>query len=481
MLQQVFNNFRRISQIPRGTFNTKDISNFLVDFAKGQRLKCFQDLANNVIIKKAGTGRYQNAAPVILQGHMDMVCQKEELSTHDFMHDPIEIYEQDGYLSAKGTTLGADNGIAIAYIMTLLESGLIEHPPIEALITTDEETGMNGARQVDMSLLHSELLINLDYEEEGVFLTDCAGAFSAAFMIPLQKEQVKGVSITISLHGLAGGHSGLDIYRQRGNALKLLGRLLLELRERTDFALVSITGGAAENAICAAAETQIAVRPVDVDQVLFLVDGAYQAWKMEFAPDETDMIMVYDVHEPCEITALDAPTRNRILYVLGCVPDGVLCYSRQNRNVPETSINMGKVLIHDGSLTIILLARSPIESKKTALKQMLKEQARVAGIAVSIQNDYPGWKYRVDSRLRDLCAETYWKCFNKAPVFTGVHAGLECGLLMDKKPGLDCISFGPTILDAHTARERLDIASAGRTWGFLLKLLQACGSLSQSE
>lgn len=470
--KEVFHFFEEISQIPRGTYNTKAVSDYCVDFAKTRNLEVIQDALNNVIIKKPGTKGYENSEPVILQGHLDMVCEKTPDSAHDFLKDPIALYIEDGYVKAKDTTLGADDGIAVAMALALLDSDTIEHPPIEVIFTVDEEVGMDGAMGIDLSPIQGTMLINMDSEEDDVLTAGCAGGFRFAYKLPVERTMVSGSGLTLEICGLKGGHSGVEIDRQRGNANKLAGRLLYHIARETEAALVDINGGAKDNVIPNLNRLTIVVQ--DVEKAESMVREMLAVWKQEFGADEPGLdIRMKELGEK-EYLAMTAESMKKVLLFLNSCPNGVYEFNRSLAGLVETSDNLGVVVTEESCVRFMILTRSGTASKLEEMKERYFCLADYLGGTYTIDSEYPAWTFRKVSRIRPIVADAFEKVFGKRPEVTTIHAGLECGLLSGKKPELDCISFGPNMQDVHSVNERLEIASTAKVWSALKEILKQC-------
>lgn len=470
--KEVFHFFEEINQIPRGTYNTKAVSDYCVNFAKERGLFVIQDEWNNVIIKKPGTAGYETSEPVILQGHLDMVCEKTADSNHDFMKDPIEMYVEDGYVRAKDTTLGADNGIAVAMALTLLNSKEIPHPPLEVLFTIDEEVGMTGALNIDLSLLDGTMLINLDSEEEDQLIAGCAGGFRFLYSLPVEKTSVTGTKMELEICGLKGGHSGVEIHKQRGNANKLAGRLLNHLVRQTDFALVEINGGSKDNVITPINQSVIVAK--DVNAVKEAAASLLTKWKAEFGQDEPALDIKIRVLEEGSFEAMSDETMKKILQFIVNCPNGVDEYSRHLAGMVETSDNLGVITTEEDNVIFMVLVRSGIASKTEEFKERFVCLVEALGGTYEFNSEYPAWTFKAESRIREITLDAFEQVFGKRPEVTEIHAGLECGLLSGKKPELDCISFGPNMIDVHSYNERLEIASAARIWEAIKEILKRC-------
>lgn len=467
----VFHYFEEISKVPRGTFDTKKISDYCVAFAKERNLECIQDEANNVIIKKPGTAGYEESAPVILQGHLDMVCEKRPGSTHDFKTDGLELYVEDGYVKAKDTTLGADDGIAVAMVLALLDSDDIAHPPIEAVFTTDEEVGMYGAIALDFNNLKGKTLINVDSEIEGILTTGCAGGINIEARIPFTRETAEGTEVSVKVHELLGGHSGMEIDKQRGNANKMMGRLLDRLSKEIDFRMVSIDGGSKDNVIAQSCETILLVKDQDVDALKKNVTQMKEIWEAEFVGEEPTLKVDVDVKGHTTMEVFDEAGADHVITYLMISPNGLVEFSRSLKGLVETSLNLGVVGTEDGYVKARYQMRSSFESKKQQMRAEIERCCKAVGAEAVINGEYPAWQYNPESKIQKIMSDTYKEMFGKEAVVFATHGGLECGFFMDKCPGLDCISMGPDMLDVHSFNEKLDIASTERTWEYLQAIL----------
>lgn len=471
--QKVFQFFEEMCQIPHETFDTKRISDYCVKFAQERGLEYIQDEFNNVIIKKPGTEGYENSEPVILQGHMDMVCEKTPDSDHDFKNDPLDLYIEDGYLKARNTSLGGDDGIAIAMAMAVMDSNDIPHPPIEAVFTVDEETGMGGAKGIDLSVLKGHKLINIDSEEEGILTTGCAGGIGLDVEIPVVREEKTGVQITLKIHGLQGGHSGAEIHKQRGNAHKMMGRLLYAIAEKADFSLVDINGGEKDNVIAMENVANIIVAESDAAVVKAAADDVKAMWNNEFMDDEPSLKV--DAEEKGVVTAaaFDAASTQKVIDYLLIIPNGVQGFSRKLQGLTETSLNIGAVMTTESAVCTKQMLRSSVESQKQYLRIQMEQIAKGFGGTTSINNQYPAWQHNPDSELRSIMEDVFKEIYGNNPVIYTPHVGLECGLFLGKKPDLDSVSIGPNLLDIHSFNEKLDIKSTERTWNYLKAVLAA--------
>lgn len=466
--KNVFNWFYEINQIPRCSGDEGKVSDFLVDFAKKRNLEVHQDEIFNVIIKKDGTAGYENSKTVIIQGHMDMVCVKTKKSNHNFDTDPIEMYIENGFVKAKETTLGADDGIAVAMALAILDSDDIPHPPLEVLITTNEETNMGGAAEVKEGILKGDILLNIDSEEEGDFLVSCSGGASVETLFNLETQPAKEKGLEIVIDGLYGGHSGSEIDKQRANAIILMGRVLNEISKKENLVLADINGGIKHNAIASHSEAKIVAKNLDI--VKEIVSEMNDKLKNEYRVEEPNLNISTKEIEVNEVFTKEL-SKNLIDYIMMC-PNGVISMSKDIEGLVETSLNNAVLEIKDGKISYTTSVRSSSTSELSYVIDKLFIIASRVGATVSIPNQYPAWQYEENSKVRDLSLSIYEKMFNKKGRTTAIHAGLECGLLKGILPNCDMISYGPDIFDAHTPEERMDIESTKRIWEFTKELLK---------
>ncbi|WP_040214226.1 aminoacyl-histidine dipeptidase [Clostridium polynesiense] len=467
---KVFHFFEEMSNIPRTSGNEKMISDWLVRFAKDRNLEVHQDEALNVIIKKPGTSGYEKSSAVIIQGHMDMVGEKATESNHNFLNDPLKLRVIDDYVYATDTTLGGDDGIAVAYGLALLDSSDIPHPPIELLVTTNEETGMDGAANLDASSLTGKTLINIDAEEEGIFLVSCAGGITSTVSFQPDYEKYQGEAFKISITGLKGGHSGIEIIKQRANSVKLLGRLLYKLSEECDLRLVSLSGGSKHNAISREAEAHIAILSEDYTKLNETVNIMADAFRNEYSVEDPD-IKIQVASSKADKIMTKKSTENIISYMV-TVPDGVQTMSKEIEGLVVSSLNLGVLEELNGKVQFTHAIRSSVKSLKFEIMVRIRAIADLCSGTVQMFSDYPEWQYESDSKVRKAAVETYSKLYGKEPEIQAIHAGLECGLLKEKLPEADMISFGPNLYNVHTPSEHMSISSVARTWDFLVALLK---------
>lgn len=468
--RSVFHYFEDLCGIPHGSGNTKEISDYCVRFAAARGLHCVQDSLNNVIIWKDGTTGYENAPAVIIQGHLDMVAEKTPESPIDFTKDPLELQLDGDFVSANGTTLGGDDGIAVAMALALLDSSEIPHPPIEAVFTVDEEVGMDGAFGLDTSCLKGRRMLNIDSEDEGVLTVSCAGGVRANMTLPLEFAPCAMPCFAVTLDGLIGGHSGVEIQKERGNSNLLMGRFLVHLIQKIPaLRLVSIAGGLKDNAIPLSTTAIVAVPQGEDPQAE--AASFETVLKNEFAVSDPGLHLCAEPYTPSP-TAMTEDTTRRVLDFLALVPNGIYAMSMDIPGLVQTSCNLG-ILETDGNT---LRASSAIRSALSSQKQMLFERMeslclRLGG-SVHASGDYPGWQYRRESSLRETMVSAFRDLYGREPKVEAIHAGLECGLFADKLPGLDAVSFGPDLMEIHTVREHMSVASVQRTWTYLCEILK---------
>lgn len=464
--ERVMKYFEDICSIPHGSGDTGRIADYCENFAKSNNLEYCRDEHNNVVIRKPKSNGAKSDDTVIIQGHLDMVCAKLDNSDFNFETDSLKLEVKDGYISASETTLGGDDGIAVAMALAVLESDSIIHPPLECVFTTDEEVGMLGAAAMDMSSLKGKYMLNIDSEEEGIFTVSCAGGVKLMMKLKSEGKIIRDKELLkIKVDGLLGGHSGVEIDKGRANACILLGRILGSLEKKFDIEIACINGGEKDNAIARTCEAVIGVSDTKMamDEIAKLSDF----YKKEYEQIDADLNVSV---EKCdgEFNALDS----RIIKILSSVPDGVQAMSSDIEGLVQTSLNLGVICSDKKGAELSFSLRSSIEDEKKGLIKKLTAIAEENGAEVFLEGDYPGWEFKQDSDLRKACIDVYKSQYGKEPVISAIHAGLECGIFSSKIEGLDCISFGPDILDIHTPQERLDIKSTERVYNFLIELLE---------
>ena len=465
----VYRYFTELSALPHGSGNTGAIRRWALETAERLRLSAYADETGNVIIRKPASPGYEQHPRVILQGHMDMVCAKLPDCSKDMETEGLTLCWSDEYLSADGTTLGGDDGIAVAYAFAVLESDSIAHPPLTVILTVDEETGMDGAAGLSADALEGTYLINFDSEEEGIFTVGCAGGVRVHLQYPAACSDVYGTALTLTLSGLQGGHSGAEIHKPLLNANTAMLRLLRA--PDTPFRLSGFSGGVRDNVIPTECTAVLVCLPQSAEQIADAVRLELSAIQAEY-PSETGIRLEIRTQENHSGTAVSETETADMLAKLRLLPNGV---QRMNEtlHMPETSLNLGIFSMHDSIMHVDALVRSGINSDKKKLAQKLGALAAEAGGSSSESGNYPAWEYRERTKLEQTAAAVFEKCFGKKPVIQTIHAGLECGILSDKAPRLECISIGPDLFEIHTPRERLSLPSAQRTWEFLLALLKA--------
>ena len=470
---KVFKYFEEMSMIPRGSGNEKGISDYLVNFAKERNLEVIQDEALNVIIKKKASKGYENAPGVIIQGHMDMVCEKTKESTHDFMKDPLQLRVEGDNVYATNTTLGADNGIAVAYALAILDDDSISHPALEVLVTTDEETGMGGAMALDGSLINGKYLLNIDSEEEGKLLVSCAGGLRTKVVLDTEFENnTEKELLKIEVKGLKGGHSGMEILKQRGNSNKLMGRVLAKISESVTFNIVEINGGSKNNAIPREAECIIAVESDNIKEVTEIVTKMGDNFKNELlSVDENVKVVCEHLNNRSE-RIMSEDTTKKIIALLNLIPSGVDTMSMDIEDLVQSSTNLGVVKTNKNNVEFDSATRSSVGTLKEDLVSRIKIAAQLTGATVETSGEYPEWQYEKNSKLRELCKEVYKRLSGQDAEIIALHAGLECGLFKEKLHDVDMISFGPNLYDVHTPNEHMSIKSVQNVWKFLLEILK---------
>ena len=477
--EKVFHYFAEISKIPRASKKEKEISDWLVKFAKERKLKVIQDEHYNVIIKKKATEGYEDFSPLILQGHMDMVWEKNKDTEFDFSTQGIELVIDGDFLKANGTTLGADNGIAVAYALAILDSDDIKHPALEVVITTDEEDGMSGVANLDFDEFDGKTLINLDTEEYGEVYVSSAGGTRTEIKFIFETKKIGNgyTPISIEVKGLSGGHSGAEIHKNLGNSIKILSEVLYHLSKRYEMSLIHIDGGGKVNAIPREAVAEIAVKldGDSIDELKKLAELAFENILKDFKVSDKSPILAIEEIEEKNLGISLGDTLN-IINFLHEVPNGVLEMSKHIEGLVETSINIGFISteIVDGNVKIRIksLARSMANDPLNKLVEEVTDLTRKHDANIKIAASNPSWEYKEDSKIRELIAKSFKEITGNEPVIKAIHAGLECGVFTQNIKGADVVSIGPNIYGAHTPEERMDIKSVGETWEWLLKILE---------
>ena len=470
--KRVFEIFESLASIPHGSRNTKAISDWCVKFGEERGLECHQDAANNVILIAPATPGYENAPAVILQGHLDMVGDKTADCPLDLEKDAIHPVVDGGYVCAEGTTLGGDDGIAVAYALAVLDAKDIPHPALEVVLTVCEEVGLLGASAMDFSDLEGRILVNIDSEEEGVLTAGCAGGRRVECHLPIARVPVTGTAVKADVTGLVGGHSGTEIHKGRANAIALLGRWLTLLTENgVDYAALALSGGAKENVIPKESSITL-VLPAGITEGVHTAAAQFAAQMQAEYGTADPAICLQLTEEGCgEYDALDANSAERLRKALLLMPWGVQSMSMDVPGLVETSLNLGVAEMDEQEAILRFSIRSSMPSAKELLCCKVQTLTELLGGSVRFHGDYPAWTYARESALRDRCVAVYEAQYGEKPQIVAIHAGLECGILSGKIDGLDCISFGPNLLHVHTPNERADIASVARVWEYLKAIL----------
>lgn len=466
---KVFQYFEEISAVPRGSYYNEKISEYLCNFAKEHGLEYVVDKALNVLIRKPGTGIGAEKAPVIIQGHMDMVCVKEPEINHDFKTEGLELKLEGDNLFANGTTLGGDDGIALAYSLAVLDSDEFIHPPLEVLFTTDEEIGMDGAIAFDASQLKGKMMLNVDNEQEGEILVSCAGGSKVDIDIPGVKQETEGAVFTLSVEGLRGGHSGVEIYHNQTNAVIVLCRALWKLP--CAYRLVNVIGGNTDNVIPSKAEITVVVdtkNEVEAEKALMEATVSLQK---ELRGRESNIAISFEKKGISKVEAFEESTSQNVVDFCNLCITGVQTMSGNIEGMVESSLNMGTTKTDAEGVHLGFALRSQKKTYKKYMEKQLETLAKSFGATAMVSGDYPAWDYKEDSVLREIATEEFTKVYGEKPIIKGIHAGLECGVLSEKVEGLDIISFGPTIHDIHSTKETLSVSSAIKCFDFIVAIL----------
>lgn len=467
----VFGFFEDICGIPHISYHEQAISDYCVNFAKERGLYYEQDKLGNVIIIGEATPGYEEVEPIMIQGHLDMVGDKLPDCPIDMEKEPIKVMVDGDYVTADGTTLGGDNGIAVAYGLALLDADDIPHPRLEVVLTVSEEVGLEGAAAIDLSCCKAKRLLNIDSEDEGVFTAGCAGGMRAECQMPVEVEAKSGIVCEVKTQGFLGGHSGIEIDKGRANGNAVMGRFFLFLKEKMEFDIVSIVGGVKDNVIPKNASAVFLVKDADVDGVKAAVAEFNAQLKTEYGVADPDAELVLEVKEVVECSVFSAVSKEKTITALNLMPNGVQTMSMDLPGLVETSLNMGVVKIDEEGIFLCFSVRSSLASAKDFVGAKLKQFAEMLGGTAGYHGEYPGWSYARESKLRDLCVKVYKEQYGEEPKIDVIHAGLECGILSSKIEGLDCISIGPDMFDVHTPDEKISISSVARVWEFVKAVL----------
>ena len=471
---KVFYYFEEISKIPRGSGNEKEISDYIVNFARDRNLEYHQDKFYNVILKKKATKGYEKSEPVIIQAHIDMVCEKNNDISHNFLLDEIEINFKDDFIFANGTTLGADNGIGVAYILALLDSYDIEHPFLECIFTTCEESGLEGAKNIDISIIKGKRLINLDSEEDNKIVVSCCGGMRVTTNLPIHFESIDRTlkPFFIKIRGLKGGHSGSDIHLQRANANKLMGRILEYIND-INYRLAYINGGLMDNAITRESDAIIFINEDDFKKINLKIQNIKNIFINEYKYIEEDIDIIFEsLNYEIEYKAFDEKTKNAVKNILIMIPYGVISMNIAIKGVVESSSNIGILKTDEQYVKFISAIRSSVDSKKEYIFNLINILGNIFDAKSIITSSYPSWEFNENSKLLDITKNVFFNYYNKEPIIEAIHAGLECGIFAEKLEGIDMISIGPNLFDVHTPDEKLSISSTKKVWEFLKLLLR---------
>lgn len=469
--KSVFHYFEEICAIPHTSYHEKALSDYCVAFAKERGLFCTQDEMGNVIIIAEATQGYEKEPTVILQGHLDMVGDKEEGCTADLLKDGLQLVIDGDFVRAEGTTLGGDDGIAVAYALAILDSADIPHPRLEVVLTVCEEVGLLGATALDLSVCRGQRLINVDSEIEGILTAGCAGGVRALCKLPVDRTETEGAVFTLLLEGLQGGHSGTEIDKGRANANITMGRFLAMLEEKMTYGLAEISGGVKENVIPKSARAAIVAEAEKEDVIREVIVEFQRCMEAEYGTADKDIRMELHKEGYGARRVLGKDALLRVLDLLNLIPNGVQAMSMDLPGLVETSLNMGVLTLTETELQAGISIRSSVASAKKYLAGKAERLTRLLGGSTEFSGDYPAWPYARQSELRDICVALFEKQYGRKPEITAIHAGLECGILSSKLEGLDCISIGPDLPDIHTPRERMSISSAARVWEYLKAIL----------
>ncbi len=466
----LFHFFEDISAIPRSSYHEKALSDFLVDFAKTRGLWYHQDALYNVIIKKAGSKGAENLPAVMMQGHTDMVCEKLAGTAHDFEKDGIDLIVENGILRANGTTLGGDNGIAVALMLAILDDDTLAHPPLECVFTSQEEVGLGGATALDKSLLSARTMINLDSEDEGVATVSCAGGMRFAMTRTITRHEASGKLLKLNIAGLLGGHSGIDIDKERQNGIILLARLVNRLLHETGAQLVSLTGGSKDNAIPRETTATLVVSEDEIEKAQSIAQALANDFCAEIRPFEPDFACTVAVENGSAAVVSQADAK-AFVSAICLAPNGVRQRNLKQDGFVVTSLNLGIAQMDDTSASLVFAPRSSVASLQEDTKERLFLLAETFGFDCEITGEYPGWSFAEQSPIRDLFTQSYKELFGAELKIEAIHAGLECGLFSDAIPELDAIAVGPTIRGCHTPDEFLPLDSCVRFYTLLVDVL----------
>lgn len=471
--EKVMHYFEEICKIPHGSGNVEAISDYCVAFAKDRGLRVRQDELMNVVIVKEASKGYEDAPTVILQGHLDMVCEKNADVDFDFENEGLRLGVLGDYIYAEGTTLGGDDGIAVAMGLAILDDNTLKHPRLEVIFTTEEEVGMDGAQFLDTSDLQGKYMINMDSEEEGSILTSCAGGMRSDLSFSVAFTAAEGIYTKVMIKGLLGGHSGAEIHKMRANANVLMGRVLFDLMQQVDFSVISLNGGMKDNAIPREAVMELCVPEKEMALFSDVLDTVTKKIQNEYKISDPDIVIektAETVSKSMEV--MHMASLQRILFILFNAPNGIQTMSADLPGLVESSLNLGVVTTDGDTVNLRYAVRSSVKSIKMLISDKLQYMTEMMGGTYSYEGEYPAWEYKRDSSLRALAGDVFENLYGRRPEMGAIHAGLECGLISEKIPGIDIISIGPDILDIHTPDERLSISSTERTYNYVIQMLE---------
>ena len=468
----LWKHFDEIRKIPHCSKQEKPLGDYILSVAQRLGHKARRDDAGNIVVAKPATQGHENAQVVVLQGHQDMVCEKNADVTHDFTKDPIEVQIDGEWVTANGTTLGADNGIGAAAALALLEDNTVVHGPLELLFTTDEETGLNGARELSSDFLKGRILLNLDSEEEGSFTISCAGGADSEITLPVQRKSASGgTALKVGLTGLRGGHSGIDIHTGRGNAIQLLARMLFKLD--VPFSLIDLEGGSKHNAIPREAFARLIVQEGKIESFKKALQNRFEEIRFEYKAVEKDVKINIETLKDAEDHPMDESAQNTFLALLVGLPHGVMAMSQEIPGLVETSNNLAIVRCMEKDVTVYTSTRSSIASALEATRVKIEAVGKLAGAKTKHLEGYPAWSPNLDSELLKTMKKIHKELTGKEAEIMAIHAGLECGIIGEKFPGMDMISFGPELKNPHSPDEKVHIGSVERFWDLLVATLKA--------
>ncbi len=472
--KELWKHFEKFLSIPHCSGNETQIGEYLMSYAKGHNMEAERDETGNVVVRVPATPGHEKAPTIVLQGHLDMVGEKNSDVQHDFMKDPIQVEIDGEWLTAKGTTLGADNGIGLAAALASAEAEGVVHGPLEILATVDEEVGLTGAGKLKPGFVKGKTMLNLDSEELGAVYIGCAGGGDSTITLPFGKTDAPAgtKSFLLKVAGLRGGHSGIDIIEQRGNAIKILARLLHRIVGSQPCHIVALTGGNKRNAIPREAWADLMILDTAVDEVAELISVEVDKIKEELGGREAALTATLEPSDEIHAEVLDDPSQRKVLDLLLAIPHGVEAMNYDIEGLVETSNNLATVSTGGAEIVIGTSTRSSIVSALQALRDRIAAAARLAGAGIEENDPYPGWKPNLDSEILKLIKKVHEKVFGKAPEMKAIHAGLECGIIGEKYPGMDMVSFGPWIEHPHSPEERVNIPSVESFWKLLKAVLE---------